>query len=323
MPKKITTIGGGHGTASLVRHLKNQPDTEITSVVAVSDSGGSSLKIRDGYEVIAIGDLRRVLHAMVPDYLIARFANFLELRFQGNGKPAFLDGNPVGNVLLLGLIKQFSGDIVRAMSAATELFQVKHRILPVTSDNVHLCAKMCDGSILREGVVSGLPLTDKRAVCDIFLEPEATILPETGEAICSSDIIVICPGSPFTSTAANLCVKGVPEAIRASKAKLVYVVNAMTNRSESPDWTASRHAEEMFERIGRPFDLIICHDGVFTDQSLLGYAFEGSYPVQIDILELRKYALDIVVDNLCEEVEEGKKVVIRHSRKLAEIVASL
>jgi uncharacterized cofD-like protein len=322
--KKIVAIGGGTGTSALTSEIKNEEGVEATAVVAVSDDGRSSKKIRDHYEVVAVGDVRNVIESLIPDSEI-ELREMMGMRIHSQNGVGFLDGHPQGNIELLMAIKYFKGDIVKAIQSVMRKYRALHTVLPITADCAHLEAWMDDGSVMeREGVIDSRLKDnpdDTRRIMAVYLRPMATILPDAEWALLNADTIVVCAGSTFTSIGACFSVQGVAQAVRRNtKAKFVQVMNLMTNANESPDWTASQHAENVYQAVTRPFDYVICNDHkLISPEVALAYEKEGARPVVVDRDRLSCYAKEVIVGDFADE----QRGPVRHNAKLAKRIIEL
>jgi uncharacterized cofD-like protein len=322
--KKIVTLGGGTGTRAFTSEVKDKEGVEVIAAVAVSDDGRSSKIIRDHYEVVALGDPRNVMESFIPDSE-RELREMMGMRIHSNNGVGFIDGHPLGNIELLIAIKYFKGDIVKAIQSVMRKYRALHTVLPITADCAHLEAWMDDGSVMeREGVIDSRLKdnpNDTRRILTVYLRPMAKILPEAQEALLNADTIVVCAGSPFTSIGACFTVRGVAQAIQQNtKAKFVQVVNLMTNANESPDWTASQHAENVYRACMRKFDYVICNDQkLISPEVALAYEKEGARPVVVDRDRLSCYAREVIVGDFADE----QRSPIRHNAKLAKLIIEL
>jgi uncharacterized cofD-like protein len=235
---KVVGIGGGTGLPVLLSGLKEllergECDVEVTALVAVSDSGGSSGDLRRTLGIPALGDLRNCLIALgdLPPVLKA----VCQHRFE---KLDGWAGHSVGNMVLSALY-QMSGDFEGMVRLASDLFRLKGSVLPSTAEPVTLCAEFADGTTIRGE--SNIPLK-RRPIRRVWLEPEhPRPACEVLKTLAAADVIVFGPGSLFTSIIPNLLVTGVAEAIHASRATKVYVCNLMTQYGETEGLGAADH----------------------------------------------------------------------------------
>lgn len=229
--KKIVVIGGGTGSFTILSGLKNFP-LELTSIVSMMDSGGSTGILRDEFGILPPGDARRCLVALSDSPLMRKL---FEYRFT---KGKTLNGHNVGNLLLTAL-NEILGSEDKAILSASEILRIKGKVLPVTMGNCHLGADLINGKrIIGESKIG------KERVKKLFLTKKVSIFPEAKKAILEADFIILGPGDFHTSILPNLLVKGVIEAIKNSKAKKVFVCNIMT-KGETKNFSAKDFVEEL------------------------------------------------------------------------------
>jgi uncharacterized cofD-like protein len=263
MKIKIVVIGGGNGSAIVLQALKKFVNTlDISGVISMSDSGGSSGRLRQEFNSLAPGDILRAILALSPyDYHILRDI-FCRMRFSGTSK---LAGHNVGN-LFLTLAGQYSGDFMAGVYALHEAVGAIGRALPNTLEPSDLCAELTDGTIVRTEAALDDPAYDRSLkIKRVWLEPAPTIYPEAKEAIESAEVIILCPGSLYTSVIATLLPEGVKEAIAASKAKLMYVAgDAYEVKGETGPEALSGFVAALEQYLPRPVDMVIYHDQELT-----------------------------------------------------------
>lgn len=316
---RIVAIGGGTGLSTLLRGLKRyvatpgaqdateSPASEIpslirdlTAVVTVTDDGGSSGRLREDFKMLPPGDVRNCMVALSEDeHLLSKLFRY---RFdQGE-----LEGHSFGNIFLAAL-SHITGDFAQAVQMSSQILATRGRIFPATNTNVTLAALMDDGSLVRgETNITA----SKQRIAELMLEPRtAEPLPETLEAIASADLITIGPGSLYTSLITNLLVRGIPEALKASRATKVYVCNLMTQANESLGLTASQHIEKLSEHADteRLFDFALINTAPISARRVEQYEREGQRPILADLDRVRELGVTPVTGNY---VHEGD--VLRH-----------
>jgi uncharacterized cofD-like protein len=314
--KKIVVIGGGTGSYTVLRGLKHYP-VDITAVVSMFDSGGSSGMLRDEFGLLPPGDVRRCLVALAEENGINILRELFNYRFKEDSS---LKGHSFGNLFLTALT-QIVGSEAQAIKKAGKVLNIKGQVLPVSVTNVNLRAELEDGSIIEGETNIDIPKHDGNLkITRIFLEPEAFILNETEQAIAEADIIVIGPGDLYTSVIPNLLVKGVSEAIQQSNAKKVYVCNIMTKWGETNGFKASDCAREVLSYIKgmEKFDAIICSSSIASPSLLKRYEAENSFPILLDPL-LESYADKII----CEDVAMISDIIRHDSSKLSKAIIDL
>ncbi|MDA8352209.1 MAG: YvcK family protein [Firmicutes bacterium] len=296
---RIVVVGGGTGLSVMLRGLKELP-VEITAIVTVADDGGSSGRIRTDLQMPPPGDIRNVMVALAD--VEPLLEQVLQYRFQnGNG----LAGHNLGN-LMIAALKEITGDFNHAIQYLSRVLAVRGRVLPSTGQEVVLCAEMDDGSLVKGE--SQIPKAGKK-IARVFLEPEQVQpLPEALRAIEEADGIILGPGSLYTSILPNLLVKGLPEAIRRSHAKKIYICNVMTQAGETDHFTASDHVAAITRHVGEGFfDVAIVNRQTPPPSIMKRYASEGAMVVEADVKRLESFGCKVIADDLMQI-----ETVIRH-----------
>lgn len=250
MPKKrpkIVCIGGGTGTYQVLLGLRRYP-VELTAVVTMSDSGGSSGRLRRDLDILPPGDVRRALMALSGFKLrkntLTQLFNF---RFN-NGE---LAGHSLGN-LLLAALTQITGREDLAISEAAKILEISGQVLPVTINKTELCALLVDGTIIRgEKNIDFRQIRPNVPIKEVYLSPQGKIFTGAKKAITEADLIVLGPGDLYTSIIPNLLVSGVSRAIARSKAKVVYICNLVTKHGETDGFTVSDFVREIRKYLGK------------------------------------------------------------------------
>lgn len=297
---KVVAVGGGTGLPVVLRGLKKYP-VDITAIVTVADDGGSSGMLRNELQMPPPGDIRNVLVALSD--VEPMFEKLLQHRFEnGNG----LSGHSMGN-LLIAALTSITGDFVRGVREMSHILKVNGNVLPAADQSIVLGAVMSDGSIV-EGE-SRIPQAGKK-IHHMFLKPDhIQPLPESVDALQNADLIVLGPGSLYTSVIPNLLVPKLAEEICRSKARKVYVCNVMTQKGETDGFSASDHVKVLFDHVKKNFlDDIIVNDKPIAEDILDRYADEGAKPVVCDREKLEAYGLNVISTALIKD-DRG---VIRH-----------
>ncbi|GAB4263043.1 hypothetical protein Tfer_3027 [Thermincola ferriacetica] len=308
---RIVVIGGGTGLSVLLRGLKKYT-RNITAIVTVADDGGSSGQLRGELGILPPGDIRNCLVAL------ADRESLMEDLFQHRFKNANgLSGHSLGNLLIAGMT-QIAGNFETAIQEMGKVLAIRGRVLPVTLKHVALCAEFMDGTVV-EGE-SRIPRTGKK-IKRVFLRPaDCEPLPGALEAIAEADIIVLGPGSLYTSIIPNLLVRGVADAIAASPAVTVYACNIMTQPGETDGFSASEHVRAIQEHAGSnliQYAIINVQD--VPRKLLKKYREDGAVPVRPDIKEIEKLGVKVIPENLVFESD-----LVRHDpEKLARVVIKL
>jgi uncharacterized cofD-like protein len=248
---KIVTIGGGTGLSTMLRGLKNY-SANITAIVTVADDGGSSGRLRRELGVLPPGDFRNCIVALADaEPLMSRLFQY---RFgQGSG----LDGHSFGNLFIVAM-SGITGNFEEAIREASRVLAVRGQILPSTLENVTLCAEF-EGEIhvLGESKISAASTPIQR----VYLQPERpAAFPEAVRAILEADIVVVGPGSLYTSILPNLLVDGIAKALASTDALRIYVCNVATQPGETDEFRASDHVEALLRHLrGKPLDIVLAN----------------------------------------------------------------
>lgn len=251
--KKIVAIGGGSAMPSAVLEgLKKYP-VEITAVSAMTDSGGSTGKLRKDYNVLPPGDIRRAFIA-----LSSAPKNLKEL-FSYRFSTGSLSGHNLGNLLISGLEIEL-GDFEKVLEVIHDFLKISGRVLPVTKDKSQVVAVLENGKIINGEKNIDVPKHDgKLKIKKVFLKPEAKAYKPVVEAIIKADAIVIGPGDLFSSLIPCLLPKGITDALKKTKAKKIYICNILTKHGETKDFCTSDFVEEI-KKYGFVPDFIICNN---------------------------------------------------------------
>lgn len=311
MSKKVVILGGGTGTSTLVRGLKEFP-VDLSVVVSVCDDGKSTGKLREEFDVPAVGDLRRVIASLSETEPL--FEKLLEYRFNTTSD---LNGHTVGNLLLVALCN-ITGNMSDGIESLSKVLNLKGKVLPLTEDNVILMGKMEDESIV-EGEHN--ITKSEKTIKDIYYKDEPKINPEVIKDIKESDMIILSMGSLYTSIICNLICDDVIEAIDESKGKILYVCNMFTQPGETDDFTVSDHIKVLNDHLGkRKIDTIVINGGKIPKKFIEKYHREEEKdPVIIDKEELNKMNVRIVKDDFIK-IESGslKHDAVKVSLKIFE-----
>ena len=285
MPRKnIVVVGGGTGNHTTLTGLRSL-DCNLTAVVAMTDSGGSSGRLRDELGHLPPGDLRRCLMALAGDEASAPLMQRLfDYRFStGDG----LSGHNFGN-LLLAALTEVTGDTVTAIEQAGRILGIKGTVLPVTLTKSTLCARMDDGSeLVGESTIDSRRDNLDVGIDYIYLDPKAYSYPPVLDAIEQADAIVLGPGDIYTSVLPNLLVEDVAAAINASRAVKFHVCNLMTKPNESDGFRTSNFLALLTEYLGtrEPLDFLLYNNTPIPSRLVARYAAEGQHPVALDEAE--------------------------------------
>ena len=311
---RIVTIGGGHGLSTLLMGLKEYT-TNLRAIVTVADSGGSTGRLREEFDVLAPGDIRNCIVALAnaPSLM----GELFQFRFDKNSE---LKGHNFGNLFITAMT-QLTGDFQKAVEESSKVLAIRGKVIPSTLNKVNLVAEYKDGTrIVGEAKIPEKEVPIKR----VYLEPTATdvsgkIQPtlEAVEAIKNAQIIVIGPGSLFTSILPNLVIKEIANAIAKSSALKIYVCNVMTQHGETDDYRASDHLKTLIEHTSRDIvDYCVVNSKIPDESLLTKYKQEKAFTTMADSLKIKGMGYKIIEGNIIHTTD-----FVRHDPdKLARVI---
>lgn len=297
-PKKrqprIVAIGGGHGLSSMLRGLKRYTKY-ITAIVTVADDGGGSGMLREDLGMLPPGDIRNCIMALANTE--PTMEQLLNYRFTEGS----LSGQSFGN-LFLAAMNGISGSFDEAVQRMGEVLAITGRVLPVTNQNVHLEAEFDNGSrTLGESKIFYAKKINDCRIRKVRLVPEhPQALPDSLEAIRNADIIVIGPGSLYTSIIPNFLVDGISEAIRQSGAVREYILNIMMQDGETDGYTGDDHVRAILEHAGEHvMDVCIANNTPVPERWLAPYRQEGVDQIQLERSKIEAMGVAVREFPLC------------------------
>lgn len=309
---KIVVIGGGSGISVVLRGLKYLP-VDLTAIVTVADDGGSSGFLRKEFDMPAPGDLRNVMVALSNVEPLTE--EVFQYRFK---EDSFIGGHPLGNLLIIAM-KELTGDIRTAVDRLRKLFNIKGKILPATTEKVVLMAEKEDGKIV-EGE-SHIPIIGEK-IKRVYYKEEVEAPEENLKALEEADLIIFGIGSLYTSIIPNLLLKGIKESLKKSKAKKIYICNAMQQPGETEGYTVSDHIKAINENIGEGvIDSVIVDPRDIPKDILERYKSMNSDKVELDREKIREYNVELIERDILEIDPHG--MVRHHPYKLSAIIYSL
>ncbi|ABI67611.1 gluconeogenesis factor YvcK family protein [Syntrophomonas wolfei] len=308
---KVVVIGGGTGLSVLLKGLKNYT-SHLTAVVTVSDDGGSSGRLRAEMGVLPPGDIRNCLVALAETETL--MDKVFQHRFDHEGS---LKGHNLGNLLLVAMT-EIAGDFVSAIQEVSKVLKVRGRVLPATLEHVALGARMKDGMLIY-GETSIRNYGGE--IESLFLVPEKCLpVPDALEAIMEADIIVLGPGSLYSSIIPNLLVEGIGSALASSKARKVYVSNIMTEHGETDSFTAVDHLRVIMRHLPQSVvEYIIVNNGVIDEGILKRYRGEQAVPVLSNRPEIEAMGIKLIEADLVSDSD----LAWHDSEKLARVIMNL
>ncbi len=298
--KKIAILGGGTSMSYLLKGLKLFP-VDLTAIITVSDNGRSTGKLREEFNMPAIGDIRQALVALsnVDDDI----KELLQYRFHTTSD---LNGHSIGNLLLTGMFN-ISGNLTNTIKPLSKLLNVKGTILPVSEDRLTLLGRTTTGTII-EGEENITKCTDK--ITDVFYKEKPHVLKEVITALKEADLIILSAGSMFTSILPHLACEEVLTAIKKSDAKKMYVCNLMTQPGETDGFQVSDHLKVFEQYLGKNvIDVVLANNQIIDKKLAKKYeTLEQKDPVLLDKEEVETMNIEVIADHLVT-IEDG---TIRH-----------
>ncbi|HMD44152.1 MAG TPA: YvcK family protein [Candidatus Acidoferrum sp.] len=319
---RVIALGGGTGLSALLRGLKEhlarrsdetffkeRPISDLAAIVTVTDDGGSSGRLRRENRMLPPGDIRNCMVALSKDE--ALLSRLFQYRFHaGRG----LRGHNFGN-LFLAALTHVTGDFAEAVRVSGKVLAIRGRIFPSTLANVNLVATLANGKRVRgETKIS----CSRSPIQKLELIPRRVKpLPKAVEAIEEADLILMGPGSLFTSVIPNLLIPEIAKAILRSKAPRVYVANLMTQPGETTNYPLSEHVRAIEAHVGKPvIDYVVANRKTVSPEVARRYHAQGAEQVEVDGDKISRMKVKLILDNLLEE--HG---VIRHnSQRLARLL---
>ena len=298
--RRIVVIGGGTGLSTVLRGLKNH-SFDITAIVTVADDGGSSGRLRDDYDIPPPGDVRNVIAALSDVEPLVE--EMFQYRFSNSND---LSGHSLGNLMLTALT-DITGDFSYAIAEMSKVLNVHGKVVPAANKKVTLHAELQDGTFIAgESRIPKAKVPIKR----VFLTPKnVQPLPAAITAIKKADVILIGPGSLYTSIIPNLLVKEIGEAVVRATAKKIYICNLMTQRGETVNYKASQHVQAIHDHVGKPFiEAILINKDELPQNVMKLYKEENAEPVQFDIEGLQALNIDVYREEIAM-IENG---AVRH-----------
>jgi uncharacterized cofD-like protein len=319
-PYRVVALGGGTGLSAVLRGLKGhiaergkhspkRPIGVLTAVVTVTDDGGSSGRLRREYKVLPPGDIRNCMVALSRDEML--LGDLFQYRFPaGRG----LAGHSFGNLFLTALTN-VTGDFPRAVQVSAQVLAIRGRIYPSTAQNVTLEAELAGGKIVKGE--TNISRSRKRIERVRLVPRRVRPLPEVLAALREADLILVGPGSLYTSILPNLLVEEVSDVIANSRATRVYIANLMTQPGETRKYSVADHVRAIYAHTRHPlFDRVVINHTPIEPRLLRRYAAESAEPVNASWKELDQMGVKYVTGDIVQQDE-----VIRHDQqKLTELL---
>ena len=307
--KKGVILGGGTGTSFIVKGMKYFP-IDLTFVITVSDDGSSTGRLRREFSIPAVGDIRKVLSNLstLPDEV----RDVMEYRISTYSD---LNGHALGNLVLTTLIKE-TGSLKTSIEYLSRILDVKQKVLPLSEDNLTLMGETLNGEVIEgEEEITKAHKKFKR----FFYKEKPHILPEVIDAIGEADLIILSIGSLVTSVMPHIICEDVVRAIRHSKAKLMYVCNAMTQPGETDGFGVSNHVDLLEQYLGKDtIDVVIASNTKVSKEMLEKYSTEEQKDeVPIDYERMKDRRFELIEDDLLTTADGTIK---HNSLKLSAVI---
>ena len=317
----MVALGGGTGLSTMLRGLKQyvagrkregpgRPIADLAAVVTVTDDGGSSGRLRREYRILPPGDIRNCMVALSKDELL--LSKLFQYRFPaGRG----LAGHSFGNLFLTALTNSTGGDFPKAVQTSAQVLAIRGRIFPSTAQNVTLAAELEDGTLVKgETNIS----RSRKRIARVRLVPRRVQpVPEVLQALREADLILVGPGSLYTSILPNLLVEQVTEVIANSNATRVYIANLMTQPGETRHYSVADHVQAIYDHTQRRlFDFAVINRKPVSPRLLRRYKAQGAEPVDPSLDELGKLGVRYVTGDFLQE----HKVVRHDELRLARLL---
>ncbi len=316
--KKIVVFGGGTGLSIILRGLKNYTDN-ITAVVTVADDGGGSGKLREDMGMLPPGDIRNCLISLSDVEPITE--KLMQHRF----KEGYLKGQSFGNLFIAAMYEIF-GDFEHALKELGSIFRITGKILPMTLEDASLKAELKSGEIIYgENYIPEYVRKTGDSIKNMMVIPEnSEPMYETIASIREADVVVLGPGSLFTSVIPNILVKDVVRHIKESKAKVIYITNIMTQPGETDGYNVYNHLSTLIDHCGENIiDYIFVNNKLADNDTLDKYKKEKSEPVLLDNHQ-RKIIKDLNIEIIEEDFLEVEKQYIKHdSDKISLLITKI
>jgi uncharacterized cofD-like protein len=323
MKKKIICIGGGTGLSTLLRGLKKYENIELTAVVAMMDDGGSSGRLKEEFGTLPPGDVRNCILALADKEDV--LTKIFKYRFPVRTQPPQVGGHSLGNLLMVALTDLYGG-FDKAISKISEIVSIKGKVLPITLQPAQLVAVLEDGTIkYGETNIS----SSKKPIKKLLFNPQKIKhYKEVTTEIKQADVIIIGPGSLFTSILPNLIIKEVLDAVSKSAAEKVYVCNIMTQPGETNGFSVEKHIKTIYEHTKNKirFDYVIVNSSKLPQKLYEKYEKQNSYPVEIQNKSELEQLVNkkVIKDNFVSSKYDNTAKFVRHNpEKLARTIVNV
>lgn len=295
----VVVIGGGHGSATMLRGLKNLNNINLTSIVAVSDDGGSTGRLRELYNIPAIGDIRNVMTAMAEEETMFQF--LMDYRFTGENNVDVI-GHNLGNLIMKALIDRSGGNLTEAISTISKVLNVKGDIYPSSLESITLFARMKDDTIVKGE--ANIPSVHN-SISKVFFDHRVKASYQALQAIRKADLIILGIGSLFTSILPNLIIEEIANAVNNNPCPTIYYCNIMSEPGETDGYTMEEHVN-ILEKHGVSVDAVVCASDTIPEKLLKKYEEHGQSVIEVTQSD---HSYKVIYEKLLSFEED----VVRHS----------
>lgn len=317
--KKIVTLGGGTGSFPVVSALKKLETVDITAIVSVSDSGGSTGRIRDEFGFQPVGDLRQSLAALANSTGQEWIQKLLLYRFsKGTG----LKGHNLGNLILTAL-QDMTGNTTQSLEIAEQIFNLTGSVIPITASNVNLKINYTDGSYQIGEHNLDEEIKNPKSISSVELTPACKTNLPAKQALLEADVIIIGPGDLYASIMSTLVLEDTKDIFSKSSAEIIYMANLMTRRTQTHNMPVSQHVKIIESALGKKVDTIIVNSAKIPKNAEEKYAAADEYPVKNDIIsDKRLISADLLLDQLVSKTkyDTAHRSLLRHDPEKLELI---
>ncbi|OGI94839.1 hypothetical protein A3A03_00350 [Candidatus Nomurabacteria bacterium RIFCSPLOWO2_01_FULL_40_18] len=321
--KNIVTVGGGTGSYTVLSGLKNLEDVSLSALVSMSDDGGSTGVLRDELGVLPPGDVRQCLVALSEHSDVVR--NLMNYRFENGG----LAGHSFGNIFLAALEK-VTGSFAEGVEIASEILKVNGMVIPVTKDKAELSISLSDGKTFEgENNIQNANL-QSASIKSISYKNEVLLNENARKAILKADYIILGPGNYFCSVIPNLIVDGFKEAIKKSKAKIIFPMNLTNKLEHTSDWKVSDYVKDIEKYLNKSVDFILVNNEKPSGEQIKLYELEEGKGVLVEdnfnderVIRAKLLSQTIIKPEYDENMKATRGFIRHDSKKLAECIRKI
>lgn len=322
MKTNIVVIGGGTGTFTVLSGLKQYEDLALKALVAVTDSGGSSGRLRDVYGILPVGDIRQCLIALADS---PPEDNILRELFLYRFDRGTMAGHNFGNLFLTAMT-DILGNEDLAIYQASRVLNIKGEVIPIAHGDIDLVAEYADGSVQVGEANIDKPNKkhdNTQRITNLRIQPKTKISQKALDAITKADVIITGPGDLYSSIIANFVIDGTKDAMQNSKAKFIYIINIMSKFGQTHNMSAQEHIEEIIKYSGKTPDYVLIHNRKLPPTALPHYSKQHAIPVINDLGKNTEYKIvqtDLLSSVMVEQKQQDvvQRSLIRHDiQKLA------